>query len=227
LRDAIAKEYGASLSIAGLYEDDIRIRHTIDFLMNVDGDFEFYVSSKPPTVGCKEAAEFRINPEKILRGEKNPFGIELASEVKARVKKRGDALYFFIMPGDKNLDEKIASQLPIADLSGLGVVEFTVNPATVLSASDKLVRIFQHQELSGEFLSNNLGSRFLSCTISQDHYRQALAKLCETKKCEMREYDGTYGDFVKEAGLNPEGTISTPSGLSQLMSGDYYRSSRP
>lgn len=194
--------------------------------MDVAGDFEFYVSNKPKTHGCKEAAEFRINPEKILRGEENPFGIELASEVKSQVKKRGDALYFFIMPGDKNLDEKIASQLLVADLSGLGVVEFTVNPAAVLLASGGVVRIFQHQELSGEFLSNNLGSRFLSCTISQEHYRQALAKLCEAKKCEMRKYDGTYSDFVKEADLNPEGTISTLSGLSQLMGGDHARSYR-
>lgn len=227
LRDAMAKECGALLSEAELREDNIRIKHTVDFLMDVASDFEFYVSVKPKTRGCQEAVEFRINPEKILRGEENPFGVELAIEVKAQVRKRGDEFYFFIMPGDKNLDEKIDSQLPIADLSALGVVEFTVNPATVLLASDKGVYIFQHQELDEEFLSNNLGSRFLSCTISQDHYRQALAKLCETQKCEMREYDGTYDDFVKKADLNPKGPIYTPSGLSQLMGGDYYRSSRP
>jgi len=225
-RDLIIKELGILLKESELREDNIRIEHTINFLIDVENDFEFYIANKPPTRSCEEAAKFRVNHEKILRREENPFGIKAANETKSIVRKRGDALYFFIMPGDRKLDEKIASQLPAADLSRLGVIEFTVNPATILSASDKVVHIFQHQELNGEFLSNNLGSKFLSYAISQEHYQKALAKLCGSKKCEVNIYDGQYDDFVKKAGLNPAGSIYTRSGFSQLAYGDHYRSLR-
>jgi hypothetical protein len=48
-------------------------------LMDVENDFEFYIANKPLTASCEEAAKFRVDHEKILRRDKNPFGIELAN----------------------------------------------------------------------------------------------------------------------------------------------------
>jgi len=71
LRNAMAEECAVQLSEAELHEDNIRIKHTVDFLMDVENDFEFYIANKPLTASCEEAAKFRVDHKKILQRDMN------------------------------------------------------------------------------------------------------------------------------------------------------------
>jgi prolyl-tRNA editing enzyme YbaK/EbsC (Cys-tRNA(Pro) deacylase) len=225
-QDAIAKRDRANLQekvenqLTGkaLEADNARIRITIEGLFNVSGNYLFYISGKPQTVGCDDALRFRYAPPKDLsdKNDQGSFGSVTAEhEIKSMVMKHNDGtIYYFLMPGDKNLDNDIMriSCLKKADLESMGIIAYTVNPATVLAlAGEKQkVKVFVHEDLEkANFLTNNCGSRNLSYTISQDHFQEMMAQLALKQGVEMHKYDGSFADFkIKNlqisSGISPE-----------------------
>ncbi len=174
----------------------------------------------------QDTMQYRLDPTK------KALGVHGKHETKSMVMENNDKIYYFIMPGDTNLDNDIVASLglSVAKLNKYGIIPYTVNPATVMSLGDKSgkpVSVFIHKDLDEpEFLCNNLGSKFLSYTVSKDHSRKPIETLALEKGIEVKRYDGSFGDFIEKSGIDlPQKSFNPkPTLPSQLMGGDYQKS---
>ncbi len=131
------------------------------------------------------------------------------------------------MPGNKNLDNDILDNtgLSVAKLNVYGIIPYTVNSATVMSLSNqkKEVNVFIDEGLDkSEFLFNNLGSRFLSYTVTTEHSCQAIQNLASQKSIEFKDFMEKSGLDLEEEKL-PSKSVNNMTGLSQLRGGDYQK----
>ncbi len=147
----------------------------------------FIVNTKPRTDGCISGAgkigavEYRVDLQTLAKG------VAHKHEVKGLVFKasKGGAIHVFLMPASRELDMKssvIKKKLNATDMEfmrSIGVVQFTVNPFSMLDAfkrnPDKFPNglVFHIDEKAFnevDFVTNNVGSTVLSCSVPRNEY---------------------------------------------------------
>lgn len=145
----------------------------------------FILSTKPETKGCisdgdkKGAADYRVN---LSTGD---VGVDPKHEIKGLIyrHKKTNAVHVFFLPASFEVNLK---KVPggrelrlISDLSEIGLIPYTVNPFSVLdtfvSNPGKFpqgITFHIHEQGFNEvgFVTNNVGTRFVSCSVPRDEY---------------------------------------------------------
>jgi hypothetical protein len=241
LYDIHKKESGSGLTD----EDRLRLNRSLRFLLNADtkDDEQFSISGKPATVGCSEAVQHRFDLKK------NVFGVSENHEVKSLLylSKDGRTLYYFLMPGTTDLHLHVndfAAPLSEDKMKEYGLIPYTVNPGTFLEGlkakeglEDMQVEIhIDHRLFDRElgFVTNNFGSRFVSCSMSVPRFEAAVQKELREVKEQFGErvhvlFHRDLSDFVyRSDSTTPSTSILTledAESHKQMLAGDHY--SRP
>lgn len=207
-----------SLTEDEINADNKRIKCSVEFILgnNNEEGFDFYVHDKPQTVGCEQAMEYRLDPLKINR-EENVFGSkEVSREVKSLIMEdKSGTIHYFIMQGDEELPKEIFEKagLKKADLTVVGIVAYTANPATVISLcnkADKEVVVHEKSFTPSAFLCNNGGSRFASVVMSPKHYESSMNNLKNLFQngISYNTFDGTMESFISNTQRESETKVN-------------------
>jgi hypothetical protein len=154
--------------------ESLRIQSCITFCKKYSIEHE--VSYKQPTVGCKEVAQYRYNPQT------KDFGIDLQDEQKSIIFKKNKDIFCYITPANCDaIHPKRSSKL---DIAKYGLIPYTVNPATILGILHNEVKkddltlhlIINPLIAKDGFVFNNYGSRILSVCYNGKQVFNAILK---------------------------------------------------
>ncbi len=141
------------------------------------------INTKPETHGCDEGARFRIHPT-------IPYsvGIATSNEIKTLIFENPKLIRIYVTPADYHLQshETKKGGLRMMDqgkLNILGIKAYEINPINILNIIRKEVSHFRGKRIEIvanskifhlDFVSNNIGSRYMACTTEMRSYWAAV-----------------------------------------------------
>ena len=154
----------------------------------------FVVSTKPATGSCEEATRYRVN-----RTNDNRLGVELDKEIKTLIYASENNLRIYITSANYMISESEMSLhklslLPRKLMDKIGLQPFAVNPINTFNFLRKTLAKLPFDEVNvvvnpkifeQEFFTNNLGSRYLSCSVEQRGYWDTVCRAIEKFKASI------------------------------------------
>lgn len=221
LRDEQLGADGKVFSPEQLQQDNARIQKTLEFLFAAGPNFTGYIANKMEIKDPRDALSSWVNGN----GE---FSAEFRNAVKSLVyrHKESGEIQIVVMPNDIDLPKDFIKKAKLEryefpENEGV-VIPRTINPGTMTMVGAP-VKFFIHEQMNElEYCCNNLGSRFLSYSVSGAHHAAALQNLVASKVF----FNGTTEDFLAKQNTPSSSTI-TEEGLKALqlaLQGDHKKS---
>ncbi|MES2961623.1 MAG: hypothetical protein V4694_04500 [Pseudomonadota bacterium] len=179
-RDSAMQDADKIFTTAQKEQDNFRIRKTLEFLFAAGPNFTGFIANKPEISKAEDALGYWVNHN---FGE---FGVELKNAVKSLIYQNEESgeVYAIVMPNDLELPKKFLKDLKLKryDFAEDGaVIPRTINPATVLMMAENKIFCIHEKMNELDYCCNNLGSRFLSYSVSGAHHAAAIANIAERK----------------------------------------------
>lgn len=223
-RDSAMEKEDKTFSASQKEQDDLRIEKTLQFLFAAGPDFEGFIANKPEISKAEDALGYWVN---YNSGE---FGVELKNAVKSLIYKNEESVdvYAIVMPNDLELPKKFLKDLKLKryDFAEDGaVIPRTINPGTILMMEENKIFCVHEKMNELDYCCNNLGSRFLSYSVSGAHHAAAMAKNAGII------FDGTAENLkikIEEAQkvTIPDNSVLSAEAMKALdmfRKGDYYK----
>lgn len=221
IRDIHCSRSGRELSTA----EEKRIIASTAFLAGCEDDYTFLISDKSETVGCDDASKQRVD----LVSAK--VGVAPHHEVKSLLycSNDGREILYLVLPASKEVNpvfNKFYRPLTEPELADFDLIPYTVNPGSFLySLSEENLRgrkvdVVVDPDLLDkklQFLTNNAGSRFVSVSMSVEHFSKSFEAACDRAK---EKFDDKFSYCSRD--------VATPLGCTKhqnalTLMGDHGR----
>lgn len=203
-------------------KDDVRIKKSLEFLFAAGPGFSGFIAAKPEIENPRDALPYWVNHDSGNQG------VELQNAVKslAYQNKAGD-IYVVVMPNHLELPKNFLKTLDLKryDFAEDGaVIPRTINPGTMTMIDANIKFLIHHEMNNGDYRCNNLGSKFLSYSVSSEHHAAAMKNLT-SEKIAVAIYDGSLEDLATKITTPTANAISAEGqqALNLAYKGDYFK----